>query len=400
MLTWISQNDTFYQLLGVSDEDIETPLAIHDMLITYYKKTPLYKGLSKNELMATNINHFKSLIDPDIKMDSSLSVLNSINNIIDIKQFTLTTNLSNNDELNNLTLFIKIILYKHFNYDINDVVIQYTDTSIILIPTVNVNQNIDYLYCTIDDFNKMTSFINLDQCIGYKPLLSLTHDPITIELLASDLVWTLDLSSFDYLNLYNIPVVSIKGRDIDHAKATYIEFTLDTISPLVSSIASLLPNTFIIQLNKNIVNLLISQYNFKILPISLPDVVCLQHECLNQQWVMNNMTRLEQNGPSLYPFTVYFEPYLTTKELVKAMAKIYYMATIIYKRYDTQYVNDIVVDSTLTAFIPIFHVSMIDQINHDLNCWDKNLNVQLFYDQPKTTKGEIFKIKEIWAVVI
>lgn len=381
MLTWISQNDTFYQLLGVSDENIETPLAMNDMLITYYKKTPLYKGLSKNELMATNINQFKSMIDPDIQ------------------QLTLTTNLSNNDELNNLTLFIKIILYKHFDYDINDVVIQYTETSIILMPTVNVNEDVDYLYCTTDDFNKMTSFINLDQCIGYKPLLSLTHDPITIELLASDLVWTVDLSAFDYLNLYNIPVVSIKGRDIDHAKATYIEFTLDTLSPLVSSIASLLPNTFIIQLNKNIVNLLL-EFDFKILPISLPDVVCLQHECLNQQWVINNMSRFEQNGPPLYPFTVYFEPYVTTKELVIAMAKIYYIATTIYQKYDTEYVNDIVVDSTLTAFIPISHVSMIDQINHDLNCWDKNLNVQLFHDQPKTTKGKIFKIKDIWAVII
>jgi hypothetical protein len=355
MITWISNQDLFFNLLGVYDEDIETPLAFDDMLITYYKKSPLYKGLYKNEITVNHVSdQFKSLITNDIQ------------------QLTFNITINNSNKLLNITSLLKIMLYKHYQYDINDIMIQYTNDTVVLIPTANVNDSIDNIYCTQDNYNKITTLIDLSQLVNYTPLLDLTNDPISLEIKSSDLIWTYDLSPFNYINLYDIPVVNINSNDAIDTKACYVELTIDKISPIVSYIINLLPTTFFVtDINKNVIDRLTTDFNFKVIPSLLtPNRFCLQHNCLDEQWFYQNLNRLDNNKTPLYSFNIGLYDYRHTQDLLQAMLALKEITIKAYTQITNNNLlaNDIYVDSSMNVTVPILNDSMINQLYHTLSC--------------------------------
>jgi hypothetical protein len=387
--TWVSQHDdVFYKLFNIASDDIETPLALDNMIIYNYTKIPLYKGLYKNEMKVDYMtDEFKNLIDNDINQLS-----------FDLKNVTTL-------ELQGVINLLKIILYKHFNYHIDNINVTYDDY-IVLTPMVNIqtmdNVSIEPIYMHQIDLDELKQFININQLIGYKPLLP---NELNLTILASDLIWTANLSAFNYINLLNIPSIPIDGVDQKHYQSSLIEFAIDPLTTVISHINNLIKNTFMLDGEyKEEINGIISQFQFKIIPSLLTNKLFLQHSFLDKKWLLLNLNQLPRYVLASH-WTFNYPSNLTT------MAYLKYSAIKSLIDYSHQlnhpelldYIDIIQVDSTLNVTIPFIYLDMIDymtkQIHHYLNT--TSFHVEFYDDQPLVQQDDLltFPLYNQWVVV-
>ena len=257
-MIWVSADDMMFRLFNT---DIEPPIVVHDLLITSYSKTPLYNNLFKYEIQYSgNPEVFKSFLTP-----------------IPIIQFPLPT--VTETEFFWLKRLLHCILYKK-GYPVDRI-----DVDHAFYPM----NNMEYMYGEPID-------IDVHHLIGYKPLIDLYALDVSLEMATSDFIWAADLP--EVINLYDIPVIKING-DVDQKfKATLHEFAINIISPIASTIVKLSQDSFII--DKNEKNHLITQFNFKEIPIALPDRVILQHELLDEAWYRRGKAEYSFYGPWMW----------------------------------------------------------------------------------------------------
>lgn len=207
-IVWVTEKDIFEALLEVPGYLVESPLVLNNILINQYIRTPLYKGLIKHEVdvegTSEDIENFNTLIQNNLKI------------------ITFTTKLIKVEEILGFTRQLQIALFKQgykckIKYDFEG--LQMTFTPII---------NGEYLYA-YDDI-----ILDVDQFIGYKPLIDLYIDPVKLHIASSDLIYECDLTPFDYKTVNNIPVVKINGQTEQEVFSTRAEFGMDKLLPIVS----------------------------------------------------------------------------------------------------------------------------------------------------------------------
>lgn len=369
--TWISfpsYYDVFQQLLGVSDYNVQGPLAIDDMLIHSYIRIPLYNGFVKNTITSYNISdNFERLTFNN----NIVKLIFNINNIIET------------NEIQGVIDILKIILYKYFNYNIDTIHIEKTDTMIKLVPMtkilyLNTTYN-EYVYCTNKIFNNINQTINIENIIGYRPLLTLCQDiyNIDIDVLSSDLIWTYDLSSFNYVNLLNIPIISMLDNINNEIKSVYIEFNTDKILPMISHILKLQINSFYLSNDYlPILHELIKVFNFTIINSKLTDKFCMKHDVFDKNWILNTIDNISNGKLPMY--SIINSWYFDYESDINSMVFLKYATIrsiidyIIDQGKDEYYIlldhlNDIIIHSDLSVYIPILSIDMIDFIKHNIN---------------------------------
>lgn len=227
MITWVSKESDF--------NDIEPPLITENgLFIQYYHKTPLYHGLVKNEIDITGskpeaIEAFKN----DIRIHN-----------VDLKVLTFKTNkVIKLEELPWVKRLLSIILFK-LNYNIYNINHEFNHETT-FIPTVQItpyNQPAftEYIYNNID--------INIDELIGYKPLIDLFDDQVSLDIASSDFIWDCDLDSYQYEIIHNIPVIKVNGKEDLSLKAKYVEFSMNPMLKIQTNIYSKMTtsNNFIV----------------------------------------------------------------------------------------------------------------------------------------------------------
>lgn len=219
-VTWISSKDIFKELFDISSYRIETPIFINagmanltdDLLIDDYIRTPLYKGLVKHVVRIQGSE--QSIIDFNYLIQN------------DLKMVTFTTKLIKVEEILGFTRQLQIALYRQgYKTTIKYYIHGNTMTFVPMMKEEN-------LYVPID------LDINVESFIGYKPLVDLYIDPVSLKIAASDLIFECDLTHFDYI-VNNIPVVEVNGQTEKEVIATRAEFAMDKLLPIVSKIIHL-----------------------------------------------------------------------------------------------------------------------------------------------------------------
>lgn len=325
MITWISKSDLIFDFTN----DIETPLITENgLFIQYYHKTPLYLGLVKNEMDVTG-----SKPEAIEELNDSISKIN-----LQLLQFK--TPIMTVEELFWVKRLLSIILYKlnynifSINHEINDIT---TLTPTVQITSFNQEPFTENIYYDVDD-NDILNDININSLIGYKPLIDLVDDRISLDIVSSDLIWTCDLSSYNYDVIYDIPVIKVNGEEDLSFRAKYIEFSMNPLLQIQSNIYSMMKNTFSYD---NIDEEIVKLYNFKMI-----DDHFLQHDVLNKYW-LDNFPSILISGDWVFEY----------KSNLKTIAYLKYAAIRAYvDTYKTlEYVNDIKVGFDLIVNMPILN---------------------------------------------
>lgn len=376
MITWISkETDLIINDFNDIYNEIEPPLITEDgLFIQYYNKTPLYKGLVKNEM--------------DVTGSKSSAIKNLNDKISKINMPLLTYKTDNLITLENLPWvkrLISIILYK-LNYNIYNI----NEQNNIFTPTVQINEFTENIYG--ENYE-----IDVNSLIGYKPLIDIFDDSISLDIVSSDLIWTCDLSGYNYDVIYNIPVIRVNGIEDKSSKAKYIEFSMNPMLQLQSTIYSLMKNTFYYEKTPQ-VEKIERQYNFK----RIGDF--LQHDYLDRYWLDNYIKNKKSNvlisGNWIFEY----------KSNLKSMAFLKYASIRSYIDLYLKY-EDIKIGFDLLTSIPIKSddVSILRNniekymSNDDpyLKITDKNDAIMTYILAHKSKKSIFltFPIYDKWAVV-
>lgn len=336
MITWISKSDLIFDFTN----DIETPLITENgLFIQYYHKTPLYLGLVKHEMDVTG-----SKPEAIKELNDSISKIN-----LQLLQFK--TSIMNAEELFWVKRLLSIILYK-LNYNIFSINHEINDITT-LTPTVQITPFNDGLLAPFnhEPFTENIYYdndinIDIDSLIGYKPLIDLVDDRISLDIASSDLIWACDLSSYNYDVIYDIPVIKVNGEEDLSFRAKYIEFSMNPLLQLQSNIYYMMKNTFSYE---NIDEKIIKKYNFKMIKDNF-----LQHDVLGEYW-LNNFPNVLISGDWVFEYT----------SNLKTIAYLKYAAIRAYiDIYKTlEYVNDIKVGFDLIVNMPILNDNIIDLKN-------------------------------------
>ncbi len=292
MIEWVSDIDLFKELLDVDYTQIETPLVINNVLMTdyrYQKMNHLILHQMNVKGKEENIEAFKLLLDHRYQ-----PLTFSFDNLTEVESFWMAR-------------FIQLLLYK--DYQITATTVTYVNQ--IFTPYHDKN----YIY--VD--NLIT--LNLFKLVGFIPLLDLYHDQVDLNVATSDLIYTLDLSLFDYEVIHDIPAIKINSRQHDQIIATMTEFGFDLLSPLVTNVTSLLQNTFSMT-NVDVDQLI--KFDFKVIPSIKTDRVYLQHESLDKEWVINDQPLITIAGEWIWQFNNNFDTrvYLTYAANLITNAKV------------------------------------------------------------------------------
>lgn len=325
-ITWIS--DSPFKLY---DETVEAPMITEDGLyVEYYHETPLYHHLIKHDIdihqsKPQAIQHFNQFIKSDYHVVS------------------FTCQLVNEEELLWVKRLLSIVLYQ-LNYDIYNVDHLMENDYIRLIPTVKIDV-FNSLPIIENIYRKDDLDIDVNQFIGYKPLIDLYDHTIPLSVAASDLIWACDLETYQYEVIDNIPV--IKLEHFKHMKARYTEFSMNPLLSLQSKVIDLSKNTFSYE---PINNKITTRYGFKV--IEQYNHYFLQHDLFDKTWLIENMKRIENNKLPLTTITIDWAHEPTVKNIV-------FMKYIAIRAYVELFntikeVNDIKVGFDLSIQVPIF----------------------------------------------
>ena len=211
-ITWVSNKDLFNQIFKIPSYLIETPLIMNDLLIINYIRTPLYKGIVKHMIDVQGSE--QAIIDFNYLVQNNFKVL------------TYTTRLIKVEEILGFTRQLQIALYQH-GYK-TDIIYYINGDNMTFVPMIK-GENV-YVEKMID--------IDVDAFIGYKPLVDLYIDPVSLKIAASDLIYQCDLTPFDYI-INKMPVVKVNGQTEQEVIATRAEFSMDKLLPIVSKIINL-----------------------------------------------------------------------------------------------------------------------------------------------------------------
>lgn len=280
-IKWISndQFDIFKDLLEIPDYLIETPLYFNDIYIKNYIKTPLYNGMYKNEVYG-NVDNLTQYIDH-----------------IPIKKLIFNTTLNITiDDINGIINILSIALFKHFNFIITNLIHKYSDNIHYFVPKMNDN----YIYDFITNLSKIHDTIHIDNFIGYTSLLNNTYNKLDYDIQCSDFIWMCNLKKYNYINILNIPLIKVEDNII--FKSNYVENGINDISIFSSKIRNFMKNSFLIDIiYKDIIQEFINVYNFTYVGESLNNHLCLQHDTLNKQWLLNSIYNIYNNKVPLVP---------------------------------------------------------------------------------------------------
>ena len=334
-LTWVSDSnyDVFQDIFDVPDYLIETPLAYDGLLIDEYIRTPMYKGLFKNEITYSgDSTSFNQLLDN-----------------IDLKVLSYTIPVIEVELLPGVMRLLQISLYKR-GYDTK--MIFNKEDVITLIPMIN-------------DENMYTDeFVDIDveAFIGYKPLIDLYTDQVDTKIAASDLIDLCDLSFFNYKIIDGIKVVEVNGQSEKEVISVRAEFTIERLLPIVSKIVNLYPTTFYVKPSV-LANEVIDVYQFK----RMGDFI--QHPSLTKSWFLESMKRIEDgllplmtmNGEWIFQYESNLETLAYLKyAAIRAYVDLYKNSPVL------NHYKDIKVSSDLNVSVPIFYDD-VEKIKNKIN---------------------------------
>lgn len=310
MITWVNKESLY--------DDIETPFATDDLFIKYFNKTPLYNGLYKYEMVA----------EPKIEIES-------------YEKLTFKTYIIDIDKVYWLNKLIQILLYR-MGYHVNHVIIDTIGDYIIYTPTISG----EYVYMDPID-------LDIEPLIGYKALID--DDNVSIEILASDLIWLCDLSLFKYDTIYDIPVIPVNGTEDLRLRTSKIEFAMNPLLAVQSNIYTLLKNTFYYpDYDKQFV----TQYGFKILKENY-----LQHDLFDKYWLEHTPSyMIDGDWVLMYESNVKSVAYLKYAA-IRAYVDIYQDTKMMNR------VNDIKVGFDLLVSMPINSDKDIEKLKNKINIY-------------------------------
>lgn len=335
MLTWIS--DIPFKLY---DQVVEAPMITEDGLyVEYYHETPLYHHLIKHEIIINKskpeaINNFNQFINSDYKI------------------VTFTCNIMNEEELLWVKRLLSIMLYK-LNYNIYNIDHLMENDYIRLIPSVQIDV-FNSLPIIENIYTKNTIDIDVNELIGYKPLIDLYEHTIALSVAASDLIWACDLEPYKYEIINDVPVIKLKH--FKHMKARYTEFSMNPLLSLQSNVIDLSKNTFSYEpININYGFKVIEQYNHYF----------LQHDVFDKAWVDSNIKRIKNNKLPLATITGdwHYEPTVKNVVFMKYLAIRAYVD--LFK--DIKDINDIKVGFDLSIQIPITSYDDIELLKNKIS---------------------------------
>jgi len=388
MITWISNLDYFL--------NIETPMVTENgLFIQYYNKLHLYHDVYKYQINVTGS-----------KPEAIKAFEGEISNSFHILKYS-TRNVKLN-ELICIKRIIAIILY-NLNYDIDVINHHIDDDRITFIPTVKIKpynklQTVEYIYI-VDDIN-----IDIDEIIGYKPLIDLQMNEVSLELAASDLIWTCDLDKYaKYEVIYSIPVIKLDSIENLELKSKEIEFLTNVLPPLSSYVYDLKKNTFSITPDDS-VKKIIENYKFKIIP-SVKNYY-LQHEYLDYDWIQQSVERIKNDKTPM--ITLSGEWVFLYQATLKSISLLRYAAIRSY--HDIYHdiskmlnqINDITVGFDLLIRIPINHIDDVNVFKSKIDEY-MNQNLLIYIDDKADVINQFialskhhyltFPIYDQWALI-
>jgi len=332
MLTWIS-NSSF----KLYDEKIIAPMITEDgLFIEYYQETPLYHNLIKHQI--------------DISK-SKPSAINNFNINSDYYILTFTCPQINEIELLWVKRLVSIILFK-LNYNIVNINHEMENDYIRLIPLVFIKplHNVGF---SENIYVNNNIKINIDELIGYKPLIDLYEYTASLEIASSDLIWACDLSPYSYDILYDIPVIKI--NQLDELKARHTEFSMNPLLSLQSNVYFLSKNTFSYS---KIPDDMIKKYNFKV--IEQYDHYFLQHNIFDKYW-------LDKKSPVAL---ISGDWVSILQPTIKNLAYLKYIAIRAYVdlfKNNINNINNIKIGFDLAIEIPINNYDDIEKLKNKIN---------------------------------
>ena len=168
-------------------------------------------------------------------------------------------------------MILKILLYKYYGF----VCVNVINNNNIIIPIIKWDKDQSgEVYGTSCEIASILQFIDISALIGYRPLLSLYHSQlsdISLDIMSSELVYSLNLSKFEYVDVLGIPCVKVCGKQVGIIRSTMSEFTYDDIAPLITTLYQLINNSFYIDINndknvdKNKILQIARVYNIKLI---------------------------------------------------------------------------------------------------------------------------------------
>lgn len=381
-IKWVSndQYDIMKDMFGLPNYLVEAPLYIdddgNDIYIQNYIRTPLYNGMVLNEVYG-KVENFQPYIDD-----------------IPIKRLTFYTDKTLTiDEVNGIISILTTVFCKNYHYPINNIIHQY-DQGHYFIPTVAydplynapyifppLNPDISYtapytasyntannvniydVYDTIENIEKIHNNVIVDNMVGYTTLLNNRYEDIDQDILCSDFIWMCNLDKYNYINMYDIPVVKVE--EIIQFKSALVERGIHDIDTFVDTIRNLMRHSFLIDVSyKDIIEEFINIYHFTLVGYSLNNHICLQHPFLDKQWLLNAIYNIYNNKLPMLSiadkWVFLYESNLTTQISLKyaTMRALYETNNPVLQKH----VNDIVVDSGLIITVPFLSDNTTDII--------------------------------------
>lgn len=358
--TWISNSnyDIFEKLLGVPDYLIETPLAYEKILIKNYVKTPLSHGFYKNEIYGDNVIEFGRYVNDD-----------------NIKRLVFTTEeLITINDVNGIIELLSIVLWKKYQYKVDNIAHDYIEGVHVFTPKVNLND----VY-TIDNIS-----INVDIFIGYVPLLS--DEDLDLALKVNDLIFICDIEKYHYEVLEGVVVIKIGSNDYYELKAQSVENAMNDIDIYASQVTYYMKHYFLLDGKyEGIMNEFINVYGFEFVKKALNGELCYKHAFLDKRWVLSAIDAIYNNELPTFTFNSGF--YEINKEV---LYKLYYCT--LRAMHETK--NDILrkhlkqvsvaTDGTIT--IPILNTEIIDDVKMKVTMY---MNKEVFIQKVKTESDGI-----------
>jgi hypothetical protein len=355
-IKWVSNNnyDIMKDLLEIPGYLVEAPFYIDDIYVQNYTQTPLYYGMILNEVYG-KVDNLQQYID-----------------MIPIQSLSFHTNQRLTiDDVNGIIAILYVVLCKNFNYNISNIIHSYdnNDKNHHFIPKVNQYD----IYDTIENIEKIHNIVVLNHFIGYTTLLNNTYENIDKDILCSDFIWMCPIEKYNYINILDIPLIKIE--DMTMLKSSYIERGINDIDIFVDTIRNLMKHSFFIDIiYKDIVAELIDVYHFVLVGHSLHNQICLQHNFLDKQWIINAIYNIYNNKLPMIAigdkWIFSYESNITTQLSLK------YAATKALDETNIQvlkkHLNDVTVGSDLILVIPFLSDNTNDII----------IKINLYMKQP------------------